>query len=332
MSKLIVVLGATGGQGTAIVDSFIKLPDWRVRGLTRNAASQKAQSLAAKGVEVIEANVDDQASLEKAFQGATAIFAFTDYYDYFFQLGPEESMARELQQGSNLARAAAKIPTLERYIWSTLPNTDRITNGQAIVPHFQGKANVDVFIKENLAELYEKTTFIIFTIFAANVTHYEIFRPIYIPSAKKWVQFYPVHPDTPYPSIGNHRVNSGIFVRGVIENPPPSGTYVRCNVEDLTMDTFLAAWGRSSGVSPEPNSTAVIQISMEQYIALWGEMGEEQASQWRFFRFMKDAGINPSNVAGFKLVEGKDLLSDDLQAALVPTEEGMKTMDWSSFR
>lgn len=352
MSKLIVVLGATGGQGTAIVDSFLKLPDWRVRGLTRNAANQKAQSLAAKGVEVIEANVDDQASLEKAFQGATAIFAFTDYYDYFFQLGPEESMARELQQGSNLARAAAKIPTLERYVWSTLPNTDLITKGQAIVPHFQGKANVDVFIKENLAELYEKTTFTIFTIFAANVTHYEIFRPIYIvsnlplplefqisnrllrvkPSAKKWVQFYPVHPDTPYPSIGNHRVNSGIFVRGVIENPPPSGTYVKCNVEDLTMDTFLAAWGRSSGVSPESNSTAVIQISMEQYIALWGEMGEEQASQWRFFQFMKDAGVNPSNVAGFKLVEGKDLLSEDLRAALVPTEEGMKTMDWSSFR
>lgn len=149
MSKLIVVLGATGGQGSAVVDSFLKLSDWRVRGLTRNASSKKAMVLAAKGVEVAEANTDDQASLEKAFHGANAIFAFTDYYDFFFQLGPARSMARELEQGSNLARAAATIPTLERYVWSTLPNTNAITQGQAIVPHFQGKANVDVYQRES---------------------------------------------------------------------------------------------------------------------------------------------------------------------------------------
>lgn len=98
------------------------------------------------------------------------------------------------------------------------------------------------------------------------------------------------------------------------------------------MDTFLAAWGRASGISPEPNSTAVIQISMEQYLQLWGEMGEEQASQWRFFKYMKDAKINPSEVEGFKMVEGKDILSDELRMSLLPVEEGMRTMDWSSYR
>ncbi|KIM93594.1 hypothetical protein OIDMADRAFT_89585, partial [Oidiodendron maius Zn] len=281
---LIVVLGATGGQGGSIVDAFLKLPNWRVRGLTRNTSSEKAKALATRGVEVVRADTDDQASLESAFQGANVIFAFTDYYDFFFELGPEKSMARELEQGSNLARAAAKIPTLERYVWSTLPNTAFITQGKAIVPHFQGKANVDLFIKDDLPHLYKKTTFTIFTIFAANLTLYEIFRPIYLVtnSAKKWIQFYPAHPETPYPSIGNHRVNSGIFVKAVVENPPPTGTYVLCNVEDLTLCSFLAAWGRASGISPQPNSTAVVQISLEQYVALWGEMGEEQASQWRF--------------------------------------------------
>lgn len=179
MSKLIVVLGATGGQGGAIVDAFLRLPNWRVRGLTRNASSQKAQALSIKGVEVVEANTDDQESLEGAFQGANAIFAFTNYYDCFFELGPEKSMARELEQGCNLARAAATVPSLERYVWSTLPNTDAITQGNAIVPHFQGKANVDAFVKESLPELYEKTTFVIFTIFAANLTLYDCFRPVY---------------------------------------------------------------------------------------------------------------------------------------------------------
>lgn len=182
MSKLIVVLGATGGQGGSIVKTFLKLPGWRVRGLTRNASSEKAKALSARGVEVVEANTDDQASLEKAFHGASAIFAFTNYYDYFFQLGPEKSMARELEQGSNLARAAATVPNLERYVWSTLPNTALVSKGNAVVPHFQGKANVDLFIKEYLPNLYEKTTFVIFTIFAANLSLYEIFRPIYLVS------------------------------------------------------------------------------------------------------------------------------------------------------
>lgn len=98
------------------------------------------------------------------------------------------------------------------------------------------------------------------------------------------------------------------------------------------MGSFLASWGRASGISPEPNSTAVIQISLDQYVALWGEMGEEQASQWRFFQFMKDAGINPSDLESFKIVERKEVLSDKVRASLVSTEEGMKTIDWSSYR
>ena len=180
MSKTIVVLGATGGQGGSVVDAFLHTPCWKVRGLTRNVSSEKALALKAKGVHVAEANADDQASLEKAFEGAHAIFAFTDYYDYFFDLGPVESIARETAQGINLARAAAKISTLERYVWSTLPNTQVISQGKAIVPHFQGKANVDLYIKEHLPELYAKTTFTIFTIFGANILMYDIFRPIYL--------------------------------------------------------------------------------------------------------------------------------------------------------
>lgn len=200
MNKLIVVLGATGGQGGSVVDSFLQAPGWKVRGLTRNASSEKATALKAKGVEMVQGNTDDQTSLEAAFQGAHAIFAFTDYYDYFFELGPERSMARETAQGSNIARAAATIPTLERFVWSTLPNTQLFTEGQAIVPHFQGKANVDVYIKEHLPELYAKTTFTVFTIFGANVVLYDIFRPLYLVSIvhrctgkSKWL----MHSDSP---------------------------------------------------------------------------------------------------------------------------------------
>ncbi|KAJ0413900.1 hypothetical protein BJY00DRAFT_305977 [Aspergillus carlsbadensis] len=282
MAKLIVVLGATGGQGGSV------------------------------------------ASLERAFEGANAIFAFTDYYDYFFELGPEKSIARETAQGCNIARAAAKAASsgpLERF-------------GAAVVPHFQGKANVDVYIKTELPELYSKTTFVVFTIFGANVVSYEIFRPVYLPSAKKWIQFYPAPPETPYPSMGDHRINSGIFVHAVITTPTPPapGTYVHCNVEDLTLETYLAAWGRASGVSPEAGSTMVVQVSMEQYCALWPLMGEEQASQWRFFALAEQAQIDMYDVPDFPVVRAQDLMSAEAREALVPTEESLRRMDWSGFK
>jgi hypothetical protein len=71
---------------------------------------------------------------------------------------------------------------------------------------------------------------------------------------------------------------------------------------------------------------------MNQYVNIWGEMGEEQASQWRFFQYLKDAQIDAAKVEGYKIVEGKELLSDQARAALALTEEGMRTMDWSSYR
>jgi uncharacterized protein YbjT (DUF2867 family) len=47
--KLIVILGATGNQGGSVAEVFLQEPEWRVRAVTRNPASAKAQALAARG-------------------------------------------------------------------------------------------------------------------------------------------------------------------------------------------------------------------------------------------------------------------------------------------
>jgi hypothetical protein len=133
-----------------------------------------------------------------------------------------------------------------------------------------------------------------------------------------------------YHSLRDHRINSGIFVRAIVKTPPPvGGTYVRCNVEDLTLESYLATWGRASGTSPTPGSTKVVQLSVEDYCTLWGHMSEEQASQWVFFEFLKEYGI--TKLPGVEMVEGRDLLSEDDINDLVPTEESLRRMDWSDF-
>ncbi|RDL40507.1 Uncharacterized protein BP5553_00486 [Venustampulla echinocandica] len=335
MAKLIVVVGATGGQGGGVVNEFLQSPEYRVRGITRNPSSEKAKALVAKGVEVVAADLNDEKSLEKAFEGAYAIFGVTDYYDYFFTKGKDASMELEFTQGTNMAKAASRVPTLKRYVCSTLPHTSKITEGKAIVPHFEGKGRASTFIKENLPELYAKTTFTIFTIFAVNMHHYPIFRPVYLASAQKWVQFYPTSPDSPYPCVGDHATNSGIFVRAIVERPPAeAGTYVRCNVEDLTLESYLALWGKASGISPAPNSTKVVQISVADYVSLWGHMGEEQSSQWVFFEHlakMRQQGLIGDDLPGATMVEGVSLLSEDEKKGLKSVEASLGELDWSSI-
>lgn len=45
---IIVILGATGQQGSSVVDAFLQNGNWKVRGVTRNVESEAAKKLAAK--------------------------------------------------------------------------------------------------------------------------------------------------------------------------------------------------------------------------------------------------------------------------------------------
>ena len=58
--KLILVIGATGAQGLAVIDALLALSEdgfsspYLIRALTRNPQNPRALVLAARGVEVVE--------------------------------------------------------------------------------------------------------------------------------------------------------------------------------------------------------------------------------------------------------------------------------------
>ena len=99
----------------------------------------------------------------------------TDFFEPFSTAGPEKAIEIETAQGLNLARAAAKTTTLQHYIWSTLPNGSKITNGKYNIPHFVAKNNIDDFIKQD-ASLLAKTTFLWITFYGNNF-QYPMFTP-----------------------------------------------------------------------------------------------------------------------------------------------------------
>ncbi|MEU6349783.1 NmrA/HSCARG family protein [Streptomyces sp. NPDC047072] len=147
--KTIAVLGATGRQGGGLADAIFSASDgaFGVRALTRNPGSQKARALASRGAEVVAADLDDEESLRRAFDGAYGVFAVTNFWEHM-------SAKSELAQAANIARAA-KASGAAHIIWSTLEDTrphlptDRGTHptlqGSYSVPHFDAKAEADRF-------------------------------------------------------------------------------------------------------------------------------------------------------------------------------------------
>ena len=104
-----------------------------------------ARQLADLGAEVVAADVDDAASLERAFVGAYGAFCVTFYWAHF---SPE----RELAEAAAMAQAA-KDAGLRHVIWSTLEDTrlwfplsdDRMPTlmGKYKVPHFDAKGEAN---------------------------------------------------------------------------------------------------------------------------------------------------------------------------------------------
>jgi uncharacterized protein YbjT (DUF2867 family) len=171
--KLIAVVGATGSQGGGLVRAILDDPDatFAVRALTRNAQSESSKALAAAGAEVVEADLDDETSLRKAFDGAHGAYIVTNYW---VERTPAEEAARtrgqmEYDQAENAARAA-KDAGVAHVVWSTLEDTrhhfgetDRVPSlddGRYKVPHFdaKGEAN-ELFEKYRVPTTNLQTTF-----------------------------------------------------------------------------------------------------------------------------------------------------------------------------
>src|SRR5918992_2730658 len=150
--KIIAVVGATGAQGGGLVRAILadRNGGFAVRAITRNPDSDKAQALRNAGAEVVKGDTDDQASIQRAFQGAYGVFALTNFWEHF-------SAERELAQARNMAQAA-RAAGVQHVIWSSLEDTrkwvpledDRMPTlgGKYKVPHFDAKGEADDIFKQ----------------------------------------------------------------------------------------------------------------------------------------------------------------------------------------
>lgn len=150
--KIIAVVGATGAQGGGLARAILedKNGGFAVRALTRDVNSDKARELARLGAEVVAADIDDPASLTRAFAGAHGAFCVTFFWAHF---SPEKELAE-----AKLMAEAAKETGLRHVIWSTLEDTRKrvplsdhrmpTLMGRYKVPHFDAKGEADHFFRD----------------------------------------------------------------------------------------------------------------------------------------------------------------------------------------
>jgi uncharacterized protein YbjT (DUF2867 family) len=171
-SKVIVVTGATGAQGGGLARAILADPGsgYSVRAVTRDPGSPAARALAAAGAEVVAADLDDPASLRRAFEDAYGAFCVTFFWAHF---SPEKEKAQ-----ARAMAEAARDAGLEHVIWSTLEDTRRwvplddarmpTLMGEYKVPHFDAKGEADAYFRGAGVP----TTFLLTSFYWDNLIHF----------------------------------------------------------------------------------------------------------------------------------------------------------------
>lgn len=170
--KTIAVVGATGTQGGGLARAILNDPgsEFSVRALARNPDSDEAHELRETGAEIVEADLNDPATVVEAFDGAWGAFCVTFFWEHF-------SPDTEKAHAQTMAEAAAAAG-VEHVIWSTLEDTrkwvpledDRMPTLEEKykVPHFDVKGASDAFFEE--ADV--PTTFLLTSFYWDNLIHF----------------------------------------------------------------------------------------------------------------------------------------------------------------
>jgi len=150
MRQTILVIGATGAQGGSVARHLIQQGKFKVRILTRNPQSDKAQQLKHLGAEIAEGDLSDIDSVNQALTGCYGVFGVTNFWEHF---------GGEYQHGKNLVDAVYAAG-IKHFVFSTLPSATLITGGRIPVPHLDIKAELEAYSKKlNLPATYVHVAF-----------------------------------------------------------------------------------------------------------------------------------------------------------------------------
>jgi len=210
MSKILAVFGATGQQGSSVINYVLHDPElsqkYKIRAITRDVNSETAKQLKEK-VEVVQGDVLKRASLETALTGVHTVFAMT-----VPSFSPD-GLEVEYNSGKMVADVAVEKGA-EYIIFSTLPSATEISGGKYTkVTHFDAKAKAEQYIRG----LHIKSAFISPGFFMENFQSIPFLAPQQAPDGT-WVMARHTSPKAQLPMI-DAVGDTGKFVGAILAEP-----------------------------------------------------------------------------------------------------------------
>lgn len=221
MNDLILVTGATGQQGGAVIRYLLRAGQ-KVRAFTRHP--EKAEHLKTLGVEVVQGDLTDEASVKRALQGIKRMFLVTTPY--------EAGTDIETKQGIS-AVEAAKEAGLEHLVYSSVGSAQRNT----AIPHFDSKRAVELRIQE----LGIRNTIIRPVFFMDNFG-----APWALPMAQQGIISFPMMPETRLAMVAVDNV--GDYIAQALLHPEKYlGQEIELAGEELTIPKAAEIISRATG-------------------------------------------------------------------------------------
>lgn len=243
----VLVLGATGGQGGAVIDA-LSGADAALRALVRDPNSASARRLSDRGIEVVAGSLDDRDSLTAAMRQVSSVFALTTP----FEAGPDA----EIEQGRAIlgAAGAAGVPHL---VFSSVAGADQDSG----VPHFESKAVVERQI-------------------TAGDVPYTILGPTYFfdnalggeQDIRNGVLALPLPGNRPLQQLA--RRDLGEFAAQILLAPQPFvGRRIELASDDPTPAQMATALSASLGSAVHHLQTPLSEVDNNDMLAMWTFLG-----------------------------------------------------------
>ncbi|KAH7126077.1 hypothetical protein EDB81DRAFT_846736 [Dactylonectria macrodidyma] len=289
MSKLITVFGATGNQGGSVIEAILRdstlSKEFKIRAITRDVTKPSAQALAAKGIEVVAADMSSADALAPAVAGAHTIFLVTNFWETF-------SADVEIAQGKAVTDAA-KAAGVQHLIFSSLLNTTETSGGKLPnISHFDSKSKIEEYIRSTGIP----ATFVLPGLFMTNL--FEWFRK---DDKGEYTMALPVSPEKAQVPLLDASGDTGKFVAAAIRHHPQTlGTRIYATTNYYTPAQIAAEF---SEVINKP--AVAIQIPDDVFKSFLPAPAAQELLE--NMKLLEDPGY----YAGADLKESLSLLSEE---------------------
>jgi len=155
MSKVVLITGATGKQGGAVIDALLassEVSSFTILAVTRNAESGSAKKLVEKGCKIVQGDLHDVPAIFESAKKVTSE-PIWGVFSVQIPLGKGATVQTEEKQGKDLVDAAL-ANNVQHFVYTSVDRGGEAKSYEnpTPIPHFISKHNIEHHLVDNASD------------------------------------------------------------------------------------------------------------------------------------------------------------------------------------